>query len=208
MKEKIHYAIEAALVVAVIILFVLQFSGGNNKTPKTNLAVTDFENVSENMPIAYIDFDSLMTTYNYSIDVSEKVMRQFENSQATYAEQARRFQTEYTEFQRKVETGVFLTRERAEAEQQRLLKKQEDLQQLEMRLSQELDDERSRLQGELRQTIIAQVAEYNKDKGYQVIFGKVSDIILYANEVYNITAEVIEYLNMKYAESPVLKLND
>ena len=207
MKEKIHYAIEAALAVAVIILFVLQFTGGK-KTADKNVVHLDKENVSDIMPIAYIDIDSLVLTYTYSIDMNERVARKYESSQATYTEQFRRFQTEYTDFQRKIETGAFLSRERAEAEQQRLIKRQEDLQQLEARLQQEWEEERFKLQVELRKTIITQVAEYNKDKGYQLIHGKTTDNILYANQVYDITAEVIEYLNMKYAESPVLKPNE
>ena len=202
MKEKIHYAIEAALVVAVLVLFVLQFAGGK-KTADTTVVKLEKENGADIMPIAYIDFDSLMTTYTYSLEVTERITREYESSQATLAEQARRFQNEYNDFQRKVETGSFLSRERAEAAQQNLVKKQEELQKLEARLTQELEEKRYVLQSDLRKTIITQVAEYNKDKGYQVIFGKVSDIILYANEAYNITVDVIEYLNLRYAEAPV-----
>jgi len=207
MKEKIHYAIEAALAVAVIILFVLQLTG-SKKTSDTNMIVSDKESVTEITSIAYVDIDSLASTYTYQLDLNERLTRLYENSQATYAEQARRFQTEYGEFQRKLENNAFLTRERAESEQQRLIKKNEELQQLEARLSQEFDKERIRLQEEMRKAIITQVAEYNKEKGFQFIFGKSFDNILFATEVYNVTSEVIEYLNMKYAEDPVFKPNE
>jgi len=201
MKEKIHYAIEAMLAVAVIILFVLQFSG-DKKTTEPGLVFSGNENTSDIMPIAYVDIDSLISTYTYSIDINEQIARQYESSQATLAEQIRRFQTDYNEFQRKAETGSFISRERAEADQQRLLKKKEELEELEARLQQELAEKRYELQLELRKTIISLVSEYNKNKGYQVIHGKTLDNILYSNEIYDITAEVIEYLNLRYAESP------
>jgi outer membrane protein len=40
--------------------------------------------------------------------------------------------------------------------------------------------------------------EFNKAKGYQVIYGKKNDNILFADNVYDITGEVIEYLNKLY----------
>ena len=200
MKEKIHYAIEAALFVAVIILFVLQFSG-NKKTTGTNMAVLAGEDDSKVMSIAYIEMDSLMSTYAYSLDMSEQIAQKIESSQATLAEKMRKFQTEANEFQRKQQAGAFLSQERAEKEYQRIMKMNEDLQQLDSKLSQELQEEQLRLREQMRNTIITQLNDYNKDKGYHLIYGKSNDYILYANPIYDVTAEVIEYLNKQYAAS-------
>ena len=207
MKEKIHYAIEAALVVAVIILFLLHFLG-SKKTTDTPTVVSDKESLTEITSIAYVDIDSLMSTYTYMLELNEHLTRQFENSQAKLTEEARKLQNDINDFQRKLDTGSFLSQQRAEDEQQRILKKRDTYQQFEARLAQELDQERFRLQDELRNTIITQVAEYNKGKGYQFIFAKTFDNILYATDVYNVTSEVIEYLNLKYAESPFFKPNE
>ena len=207
MKEKIHYLVEAALAVAVIILFVLYFLGKNN-TSKTQEAVSDNEVASEFMSIAYVDLESLMNTYTYSIDLNEQITKKFENSRAKLAEQERRWQSDAADFQRKIETNSFLSRERAEADQQRLLKKQEELQQLAAQYDQELVEYRYRITETLREVIITQLQEYNKNKGYHVIYGKMQDNILYANEAYNITAEVIDFLNRHYAATPSLKPTD
>ena len=207
MKEKIHYAIEAALAVAVIILFALQFTG-SKKYSDTDRVISEKEKVSDVMPIAYVDIDSLAMTYTYSLELNDKIARKYEASQLTLAEQARKFQSEAEDFQRKIDMNIFATRERAEAEQQRILKKRDELQQLDAKLSQELDEERLRLQEEFRKTIIEQMTEYNKEKGYQIILSKTNDNILFANEVYNITTEVIEFLNLQYAKAPVLGQNE
>ena len=48
----------------------------------------------------------------------------------TLNEKAKTLQTEYEEFERKLNNNAFATRERAEAEQNRILKKREELEQL------------------------------------------------------------------------------
>ena len=41
--------------------------------------------------------------------------------------------------------------------------------------------------------------EFNKDKGYQIIYSNTgSDNILFADDKYDITKEVTEFLNKKY----------
>ena len=208
MKEKIHYVIEAALAIAVVVLFVLQFSD-HKKPAIVNAVVTDSILAPGGaMPIAYIDVDSLMSDYTYSIDLNEQMTKKYENSRANLTEKLRKLQSEVTDFQRKVETGAFISRERAESEQQRLMKRDQDLQTLQAEMSQELGEEQLRMNEELRKTIITQLLEYNKGKGYQMIYGKMNDNILYANETYNITREVIDFLNRRYSASPVVKIDE
>ena len=204
MKEKIHYAIEAALGIAVIILFVLFFSG-NKDSSQTNVVVAPAEIVSETMSIAYVDLDSLLNNYSYSIDLNEYLAKNLETSRADMAEQVNRFQKEIAEYQKKAETGSFLTRERQIAEEQRLTKKNEDLEKMQARLSQDYSDEQMRWNESMRQEISAKLKEYNKDKGYHIIYGKAGENILYAHDAYNITAEILEYLNNNYTQPSGLK---
>ena len=103
------------------------------------------------------------------------------------------------DFQRKVENNAFLTRERAEQEQRRLLTKQEELQNLDNQLANELMQEQQKLNEQLRDTVVAQLKTFNKYHGFQVVFSNtVGDNILLAEDVYDITAELIEYLNKNY----------
>ena len=207
MKEKIHYVIEMTLAVAVITLFVLQFSG-DQKSSKPAVVISDEGETSGIMLIAFIDLDSLMSNYTYSIDLNEQLMKKVESSQANLTEKYRKLQADANEFQRKYETGSFLTRESAESQGQRLKKREEELEQLRMQYAQEIDEERIRSDKALRTTIEQLLQEYNKDQGYHIIYGRANDNILYANDVYNITAEVIEFFNRRYASSPVIKSDD
>jgi outer membrane protein len=207
MKEKIHYVIEAVLGIAVIVLFVLFFSN-NKKTNFSPTASLDSNAISHDvLPMAYIDVDSLMQKYTYSIELNEQITRKYENSRANLTEKLRKLQSEVADFQRKMETNSFLTQERAQSEQQRLIKKQDDLQKLEAQLSQELGEEQMRMNEDLRKTIISQLKEFNKGRGYHIVYGKVNDNILFADDTYNITREVIEFLNKNHEASSTEKVS-
>ena len=207
MKEKIHYVIEAALAIAVIVLFVLFFSGNRN-TSNERVVVSEDGTAMETMPIAYVDIDSLMVQYTYSIELNERLTKKLEDSRANLTIEWRKFEAEAGDFQRKAETNSFLNQERMQTAYQLLQKKQEDLQQLEVKYSQELEAETISSNEKLRNTIFAQMNEFNKDKGYRFIFGKKNDYILFTDEAYSITVEFIEYLNNQYAKSPILKPNE
>jgi outer membrane protein len=104
------------------------------------------------------------------------------------------------EFQRKLENNAFLSRERAEQEQSRLLKRQEDLRELDGQLSQQLMQVQQKMSEQLRDTINSFLKEYNKDQKYQLILSNTSsDNILYATEGLDITPEITDLLNKRYA---------
>jgi len=205
MNEKLHYLIEAALAVAVIILFVLVFGGRKSAAVETKEAVSVDNTEAKSIPIAYIDVDSLLMNYTFAIDLNEQMAKKLENYRANMTEQLRKFEADAAEFDRKAKTNAFLSRERAEAEQQRILRKQEELQKKDEQYKLELADEQKRSNEELTNTIITKIREFNKDKKYHLIFGKMNDNILYADNAYNITAEVIEFLNSQSKPSSVLK---
>ena len=196
--KNINYIINGVLALAVVILFVLQFTG--KKESGVTKTFTAEESASGLLPIAYVNVDSLLLNYNYSKDLNEIIIKKQENSRASVNQKLRSLQTEMQDFQRKVENNAFLTRERAEQEQARLMKKQQELQDFDNRLAQELVAEQRRLNEQLRDTLVSQLRVYNKDKGYQVILSNtMGDNILLAGDAYDITKEVIEYLNKNYA---------
>ena len=196
--KNINYIINGVLALAVVILFVLQFTG--KKESGVTKTFTAEESASGLLPIAYVNVDSLLLNYNYSMDLNEIIIKKQENSRASVNQKLRSLQTEMQDFQRKVENNAFLTRERAEQEQARLMKKQQELQDFDNRLAQELVAEQRRLNEQLRDTLVSQLRVYIKDKGYQVILSNtMGDNILLAGDAYDITKEVIEYLNKNYA---------
>jgi outer membrane protein len=195
--KNLNYLINGVLAVAVIILFIVQFSG-KKETPSPALAASG-EQIA-GFPVAYIDIDSLLLNYNFSKDLNEQIVKKQENARASFNQQAQSFQNDAENFQYKVQNNAFATRERAEQEQQRLAKKQQELQALDEKLTRELMDENQRVNEQLRDTIIAHLREYNKEKGYQIIFSNAAGTpVLLADDVYNITNDVVEYLNKRWS---------
>jgi len=197
--KNLSLILNAVLAIAVIVLFVKVFSG----TPKNATAKAIFTNDSVNggkLPIAYVNVDSLLLNYTFAKEANESLIKKQEDSRLNINTRARQLQTEMGEFQRKLEANAFLSRERAEQEQSRLLKRQQELQELDGKLSQQLMQVQQKMSEQLRDTINAFLKEYNKDNKYEIIISNTSsDNILFAAEGYDITSEITKLLNERYA---------
>ena len=200
MKNNNAYIIGAILAVAILILYILYFTStpGKNGAKKGDL-VTMMSDSSITLPVAYVNVDSLLMNYNFAKDLNEALMRTEESSRASLTQKERQLNAAAQEFQRKLQNNAFLSQERAEQEQQRILRMQQEYQQMAERLSQEFALEQQKLNMELSDTVKVRLVEFNKDKGYQIIYSNTgSDNILFADDKYDITKEVTEFLNKKY----------
>lgn len=151
------------------------------------------------MKIAYVEIDSLLTKYRYWNELNELMIQKEENIRTTLNEKAKELDQEMREFQRKLENNGFVSRERAEQENLRLVQKQRDLQQLQEKLAGDLQTENQKNSLQLRDSINAFLKIYNKDKGYDLIISNTGfDNLLYANDAYNITQEIVDGLNARY----------
>ena len=100
----------------------MQFSG-KKEVSTTKAVTTDSGSTASTLPVAYVNVDSLLENYNYAKDLNEIILKKAENSRANVNQKAASLQSEMQEFQRKISNNAFLTQERAEQEQQRLLNK-------------------------------------------------------------------------------------
>lgn len=153
---------------------------------------------SQGIKIAYVDIDSLLSNYNFSVTLRNEMLRKSENARMTLSEKAKAIQADMEDFQRKVENNVYATRQRAEEEQARILKSQEDYQRLEQRLAGELSTEEQKNNIILRDSINNFLKDYNATHGHDLILSKMADNILLANEALDITKEVVDGLNNRY----------
>ena len=198
--KNINYVINGVLAVAVIILFVMQFSGKKEST--VTPAFTTEGDSTNLLPVAYVNVDSLLSNYNYSKDLNERILKMQEDYRLDMTQRSNALRTELNDFQRKYEANAFLTQERAQQEGNRLQKKQQELQDYAAKKEQELATKQMELNGQLRDTIVAQLTAYNQTKGYQIIFSNtMGDNILLANHASDITAEFLEVLNKNYSSA-------
>ena len=192
--NKIQIVINVILVAAVATLFGIFFS---NKTAAPAEVATIDQAVVR--PVAYLNVDSLLTNYVFAQEASDKLMSKQEDARVKMNTKLRTFQNEVADFQRKLENNAFLTRERAEKEQQRLAKKEQELQELEAKLTQDIMIENQKLNQQLSDSLTNFLEIFNADGRYHVILSNsAKDNVLWAAEQYDITDEVIEGLNARY----------
>lgn len=192
--NKIQIIVDSVLAAAIVALFVLFFTLRPKAAPEAAEAQE-----TEVLPVAYLNLDSVLLNYQFAIEANDKLMSKQEDARLKLNTKANTLQREAADFQRKLENNAFLSRERAESEQQKLIKKQQELQQLEAKLTNEIMLQNQELNLQLADTLNTFLAEYNADGRFQIIFSNTAkDNILQAAEAYDITAEVIEGLNARY----------
>ncbi|MEI8272271.1 MAG: OmpH family outer membrane protein [Paludibacter sp.] len=184
-------------------LFAITVFTACNKQPAVDTkAILNTKNTvnSGRLPVAYINVDSLLIHYQFAKEANESLIRKQEDSRLKINSMARQLQGEMADFQRKLENNAFLSRDRAQQEQTRLQKKQQDLQEMDGNLSKQLVQVQQKMSEQLRDTINKFLKEYNRDGKYAIIFSNTSnDNILYADKQYDITAEVTKLLNERFA---------
>ena len=169
-------------------------SAQQSSTDATNTAAV----AEKSIKIAFVDIDSLLAKYEFSIIVNKEMLRKEEDMRMKLAEKAKTLQADYEDFQRKLQNNVYATRERAEEEQARILKQKDALEKLEQRLIGELSAESQKNNITLHDSINSFLKAYNAEKKFDLILSRVGDNILFANDALNITEEVINGLNARY----------
>lgn len=191
--NKIQIVINVVLVAAVAALFVIVLAG--KKPASTEVAAST---PTEVMPVAYLNVDSLLANYTFAQEASEKLMTKQEDARVKMNTKLRTFQNEVADFQRKLENNGFLSRERAEQAQQKLAKKEQELQELEAKLTQDIMLENQKLNVQLADSLTNYLKEFNADGRYHVILSNTAkDNVLMAAEQYDITDEVVAGLNAR-----------
>ena len=88
------------------------------------------------------------------------------------------------------------------AKYNRLAKMEQDLQELSNKLQNGLMEDNNANSLLFRDSINAFLKEYNKTRGYSLIFSNTGfDNLLYADSAYNITKEIVDGLNARYSSA-------
>ena len=198
--KRLNYLMNGLAALALIVLFA-QCAGNTDK--QTTNAPAQAGGLSE-MKIAYVEIDTLLAKYNFCIDLNEAMVKKSENVRMTLNQKATSLNKEKQDFQKKVENNAFLSQDRAQQEYNRLVKLEQDLQELSNKLQNGLMEENNKNSLQFRDSINAFLKEYNKTHGYSLIFSNTGfDNLLYADSTFNITKEIVDGLNARY--SPVKK---
>lgn len=199
MKNSLFQTIlNVVLVAAVVALFVMNYG---KDAKKASVAEGEVAAVSDKLPVAYLNIDSLLLNYQFAQEANEKLMTKQEDARLKLNTKLRTLQNEMADFQRKLDNGAFLSQERAQKEYQKLQKKQQDLEQLEAKLTQDILEENQALNLQLSDSLMNYLKTYNADGRFEIILNNnAKDNILMAADGYDITNDVVDGLNARYAK--------
>jgi outer membrane protein len=200
MKNPTPYVVSGVLAIALIILYILHFTSKSSVNGSAGKELSMLLNDSSiTLPIAFVNVDSLLINYNFAKDLNESLLRKEESTRATLNQRQSQINAAAQDFERKLRNNAFLSQEKAQQEQERIMQMNQEYQQLAERLTQEFMLEQEKLNIQMEDTIKARLAEFNSTRNYEIIFSnRTTSTVLYADDKYDITSEVVEFLNSKY----------
>jgi outer membrane protein len=181
-----------SLAAAVAIVSVMASCQDKEKTttaPKTGTAA-----VSNDEKIVYVNSDSLLNKYQYFKDLKTKMETKAKAAQNDMASKGQAFQREVAQYQAQQNT---LPADQRAATEERLARKQQELQAYQQNASAALQNEQNSENVKLYDKIADYLKEYSKKKGYKMVltYSKGNSAILFADESLDVTSEVIVGLN-------------
>ena len=195
--KNLSIGLNVLLLIAVIVLYILHFSGNSKSTSNQSGTVT----VNADAKIVYINMDTLLNNYTQSRELNEAFLKKLEANRTELNIKVKNFDREAAEFLNKVENNGFMTRERAEQAQMDLMIKQQNLQKLQQEMTENAQREQMEINRKLYDAITNFLTEYNKAKGFQLILSTtLGGNVLFAQEGFDITNEVVSQLNEQYAK--------
>lgn len=201
------------LIILFMAVAIVSSCGGEEKTekgskvkPAAGLEKADRKNSSESMRIAYVDIDSLSKKYQPYAQKIKKISEEgarIEQTKAS-AEQNlnKKYQQQMSPINQQLQSGKININEAQQKAAQVEASLQSEAQNVTAKYQNDFSDVNKRA-SEASDNFLKEVQnflkEYNKDNKYSIVFVKSSMNlnILYADEGYDITDEVLKGLNAK-----------
>jgi len=186
---------------ATAVALVSVMAACQNKDAKTtstdSSAKTETGTVKNNEPIVYVNSDSLLTKYEYFKDLKVKLDAKSKAAQNDLGTKQQAFQREVAEYQ---QTQNTLPADQRASTEQRLARKQQELQTYQQNAGAALQNEQAVEQEKLYNKIADYLKIYAKEKGFKMVltYQKGNSAILFADASLDVTSEVIVGLNEGY----------
>lgn len=186
---------------ATAVALVSVMAACQNKDAKTtstdSSAKTETTKVKDNEPIVYVNSDSLLTKYEYFKDLKVKLDAKSKAAQTDLGAKQQAFQREVAEYQQAQNT---LPADQRASTEQRLARKQQELQTYQQNAGAALQNEQAVEQEKLYNKIADYLKIYAKEKGFKMVltYQKGNSAILFADASLDVTSEVIVGLNEGY----------
>jgi outer membrane protein len=151
---------------------------------------------SETIKTAYVDTNKLLEEYTEAKDIDAKYKNKADEMGKELEAEAARFKADATAFEQKArQLGQVWAQQNSGPLQQR----QQQLQYAQQAMLQQLQQESGVEMDTLVKTVKTYIKEYGKKNGYDYIYGTgEAATVLYAEDKYDITDELVKELNARY----------
>jgi len=193
-KNNVSIVLNVVLLIAVAVLYVLHFS--NNSAQGEQSEVSGGSLSSNNLSIAYVNSDSLLSKYDFFKDLEVKLIAKRDKLNSEYQNRAEGLQREISNFQN---TAGNMTMAQARAVEEDLRKKQQNLMMYQEQLGQQLMGEEQKMNSDLYDKVADYLNDFSSSRNLQIVltYTKGSGV-LYANDSLDITNQVLLGLNDAY----------
>jgi outer membrane protein len=202
MLSKISLGINALLIVAVVVLFV--------RTSKSKMDVEAPELLPQNSAftspdgpkgavMAYINGDSLNAKYKFIVDKTKLLEQKYKQAELNVQKEYNSRKEQVDALMEHAQSGK-MSDDEAPLVEEKLLQLQNEMQNIEAQASRAVMEREAELQNDLMKRVSVFMDNYAKTKGidYIVNYQPTTNFILYGNNAYDVTSEVISLLNAEY----------
>lgn len=185
---------------ALTSLLLFSCNNGTNKptsaTPDSTTVAIEKNNEKADK-IVYVNSDTLSEKYQYFIDIRAKLEAKVKKAQSDLQSKGQAFQREVAEYEKNAPTMSASDRQ---ATEERLARKQQELGRLDQNASQSLAQDEATEFNNVYTAITDYLKKHAEEQGYTYVltYSKSNPAVLYANEKFDITRQILDGLNAEY----------
>jgi outer membrane protein len=196
--KNINYIINGILGIAVILLFVLYFTDNSTGESVQNNDPINSTIAESGMTVAYFKIDSVLANWELYFAQQEELTSKQMEMETDFESKSQGFMKRVEDAQYKIQRGL-VTRAETEQLQQQLAAEEQNLMGLQQNYAAQLQEEGVVRNRQMIDKIEQYLKKYNENKGYSYIFSySFGGNLLYGNEAFDITTDVIEGINEEY----------
>ena len=195
--KKTSLILNVVLLIAVVVLYVLYFTGGKNAGEAPSVYAGDTVSAGS-MSIVYVNMDTLLANYDMFADLQTRLQKKQQDSESKLNVRGQKWQTKVNEFQNNLQRGL-VTRSEAQKIQQQLEQEQQALLKMKDDLANSLMEEQQVGSRKVLFSIVDFLNQYSQVHHYRYVLSTTAGgAILYGDKQFDITRQVVVELNKKY----------
>ncbi len=195
-------ALVVALCAAVMSVVKPDFSKKKTSTPETTDLTDTGKITAVAGDIVYVQLDSLIANYDMYNDLMTAFQSKVQGIQDDLSKRGRRLESDAKAFENQVQKGL-LTRSAAEEQQNKLMQRQQNLQNDAAKKDAEIQEEQAVLNNQVYYAVKEYIEKYNQEHQYSLILttSGVTNTVLNVNPGLDITSDVLKGLNEEYIKN-------